>query len=63
MIKIFSLIIPFLFFSLETTSNDFDSLECREGNPEVFFITPNQNLVTSTGVINLEFDIKNFNIY
>ena len=54
MIKIFSLIIPFLFFSLETTSNDFDSLECREGNPEVFFITPNQNLVTSTGVINLE---------
>ena len=53
MIKIFNLIIPFLFFSLETTSNDFDSLECREGNPEVFFITPNQNLVTSTGLINL----------
>ena len=57
MIKIFSLIIPFLFFSLETTSNDFDSLECRDGKPEVFFITPNQNLVTSTGVINLEFGI------
>ena len=34
----------------------------REGKPEVFFITPNQNLVTSTGVINLEFGIKNFNI-
>ena len=62
MLKIFSLIISFLFFSLETTSNDLPSLQCRDGKPEVFFITPNQNLVTSTGVINLEFGIKNFNI-
>ena len=62
MIKIFSLIISFLFFSIEINSNDLDSLKCREGKPEVFFITPNQNLVTSTGVINLEFGIKNFNI-
>ena len=62
MIKTFSLIIAFLFFSVETDSNEFDSLECRDGKPEVFFITPNQNFVSSTGVINLEFGIKNFNI-
>ena len=62
MIKTFSLIILFLFFSVETYSNEFDSLECRDGKPEVFFITPNQNFVSSTGVINLEFGIKNFNI-
>ena len=63
MIKIFSLlVISFLFFSAETESNEFDSLECRDGKPEVFFITPNKNLVSTTGVINLEFGIKNFNI-
>ena len=62
MIKILSLIISFLFFSVETYSNEFDSLECRDGKPEVFFITPNQNFVSSTGLINLEFGIKNFNI-
>ena len=62
MIKTFSLIISFLFFSIETESNEFDFLECREGKPEVFFITPDQNFVSSTGVINLEFGIKNFNI-
>ena len=62
MIKIFSLIILFLFVSIETKSSDLESLECRDGKPEVFFITPNQNLVTYTGVINLEFGIKNFNI-
>ena len=62
MIKTFSLIISFLFFSVETDSNEFDSLECRDGKPEVFFITPNQNFVSSTGLINLEFGIKNFNI-
>ena len=62
MIKTFSLIILFLFFSVETYSNEFDSLECRDGKPEVFFISPNQNFVSSTGVINLEFCFINFNI-
>ena len=62
MIKIYSLIISFLFFSVETYPNEVDLLECRDGKPEVFFITPNQNFVSSTGLINLEFGIKNFNI-
>ena len=62
MIKTFSLIIAFLFFSVEADSNEIDSLECQDGKPEVFFITPNQNFVSSTGLINLEFGIKNFNI-
>ena len=63
MTKILSfLFISFLLFSVDINSAEPDSLQCRDGKPEVFFITPNQNLVTSTGVVNLEFGIKNFNI-
>mgnify|MGYP005621016545 FL=1 len=63
MIRIFSfLLISFLLFSEDLNSNESDSLECRSGKPEVFFITPSQNIISSTGIINLEFGIKNFNI-
>ena len=63
MTKILSfLFISFLLFSVDINSAEPDSLQCRDGKPEVFFITPNQNLVISTGVINLEFGIENFNI-
>lgn len=63
MIKIFSLILAsFLFFSIDINSDELDILECRDGKPEVFFISPKQNLISSSGIINLEFGIKNFNI-
>ena len=63
MIKIlYSLFILFLLFSSDIFSNDSNSMECRDGKPEVFFITPNKNLVSYSGIIDLEFGIKNFNI-
>ena len=63
MIKILnSLFILFLLFSSDIFSNDSNSMECRDGKPEVFFIIPNKNLVSYSGIIDLEFGIKNFNI-
>ena len=56
------LLTSLILFAPSISSSDLNTLECREGKPEVFFISPSENIVSSTGVIDLEFGIKNFNI-
>ena len=63
MLKNFNILpISLILFAPSINSSDLNTLECREGKPEVFFISPSENIVSSTGVIDLEFGIKNFNI-
>ena len=63
MLKNFNILLTSLIlFAPGIYSSDLKALECREGKPEVFFISPSENIVSSTGVIDLEFGIKNFNI-
>ena len=63
MLKNFNILLTSLIlFAPSINSSDLNTLECREGKPEVFFISPSENIVSSTGVIDLEFGIKNFNI-
>ena len=63
MLKNFNILLTSLIlFAPSVNSSDLNALECREGKPEVFFISPSENIVSSTGVIDLEFGLKNFNI-
>ena len=63
MLKNFNILLTSLIlFAPSVNSSYLNALECREGKPEVFFISPSENIVSSTGVIDLEFGIKNFNI-
>ena len=60
--KYFTLSLFFL-SSLPLTSEDLDkNMECKSGDPEVFFIKPSNNFVSDSGLVELEFGLTNFNI-
>ena len=63
MLIIFSfLFLPIILYPTNINSSELEALECKVGKPEVFFINPSEDVVSTTGIIELEFGIKNFNI-
>ena len=63
MLIIFSfLFLPIILYPTNINSSELEALECKVGKPEVFFINPSEDIVSTTGIIELEFGIKNFNI-
>ena len=61
-LKYFVLSLFFLSASTLTSEVLDKNVECKSGEPKVFFIKPSNNFVSDSGSVNLEFGLKNFNI-